>query len=248
MGKKIDRFVLTVALAFILFAYFESAFKNRIFSIFLSVIVCAIIRKGIGKIAKRINATHWRQKQIFKRRSSAVLLRLACMEETDAKELLDALLKKSYRNEAPISIELTHPSVHISQERIFRLWRENRGSNQLVICTTGKCTNEARAFAATLQSPRIAIVDADVLIQLICEHPDGFYPAPTATKRHMLRINQLSQILFNRRNSPRCVLFSVSMLIMYIFSGNLYYLSASLALLFIVFVSLHQVKRPRKLF
>lgn len=248
MGKKIDRFMLTSILAAALFFYFEAAFQNRPFAILLAVFSCVVVCKLLRRIFRWIGCTSWQQKRDLRRKSSGALIHLACLEDDEALNMISRLLACAYHNDAPIALDVLHPSLQLTREKVFNIWRSHLGDEKLVLCTTGKCTSEVRVFASSLKAPKLAIVDADVLSQLIAEHPELCFPTQSEKKKRLLRMNQFAQLVFNRRNAPRGMLFSFSMLVMYVFSGNLWYLAAALFLLFAALVSLRRVNRPAKLF
>lgn len=248
MGKKIDRFMLTIILSAVLFFYFESVFGNRIPALIASVFVCMLITRLLKRIFKWAKGTPWMQKQNIRRHSKGVLMEFACMEKEEALVKIEALIKTTYGNNAPVELELLHPSTQLTSEKVFEMWRKHRNEQKLVICTTGKCPSEVRIFASGIKAPQVAVVDGTILSQLIAEHPQKYTIPPFEKKRHRLRAGHIARLIFNRRNAPRGILFSFSMLVMYVLSGNLYYLIAALVLLFTVMISLRKSSRPAKLF
>jgi len=82
----------------------------------------------------------------------------------------------------------------------------------------------------------------------MAEYPQTCFTFESEQKRHKLRFNRILQFIFNRQNAPRCILFSFSMLVMYVFSGSIWYLISSLFLLFVALSSLKKSNRPIKLF
>lgn len=248
MGKKIDRFVLSFFMAAGLYFYFEAAFKNHILAVVLALLSCAVVHKMLSRVQHWFENTAWKQKRNLLRSSTGTLMLLASMEEEEAHEHISRLLRVAYDWDAPISLELLHPSMSLSNGNIFKAWRANRSLEKLVICTTGKCPPEAKVFASTFKSPQIALVDSEILTQLIAEYPEPCFRAEPKRKKRTLQLKRAAQLIFNRRNAPRGLIFAGSMLLMYVFSANIYYLAASLFLLFITLVSLHRRNRPAKLF
>lgn len=248
MGKKIDRFVLTSVFAAGLYFYFQSAFQNHVLALILALFCCATVIKTLHHIQKWFENTTWKQKRNLRRRSRSALMKFVCMEETAALEHIRRLLMAGYGWSEAIHLELLHPSMQLSHESIFNTWRTHRNTERIVICTTAKCASDAKTFASSLKSPRVALVDGEILSQLIAEHPEECFFDEPGRKRHTLHLRQMLQLILNRRNAPRCLLFAFSMLIMYVFSANIYYLVASLLLLFVALISLHRVSRPAKLF
>lgn len=248
MGKKIDRFVFTSILAIFLFFYFDSAFQNRGFAVLLALLSCLVFVKFCRRIKKLLCKTSWHQKCELRRKSGRALMYMACMKTEEAYALISELLVNCYQTSAPIELEQLHPSLQLSSNRVFDLWKAHQNSKELIICTTGRCTSETRILAESMKHPKIAIIDASVLSQLISEHPQGFYPTSEEGKNRKLCLKRFLVLIFNRRNAPRCILFSFSMLVMYVFSGNIYYLVFSLALLFVALASFRHPVRASKLF
>lgn len=248
MGKKIDRFVLTSVLSVGLFLYFEAAFRNRFVAVILSLLCCMTVLKTLSLLRRQINRTNWQQKRLLRKRSGGYLMEMACMEADEALPIVQELVSDAYDSDAPVSLELLHPSFQLTQSCIFKKWREFRGADRLIICTTGKCSSESRIFASTMKAPKLAIIDGDILSQLIAAHPEIIPSVQSESRQRLLKLNHLAQLIFNRRNAPRGLLFSFSMLVMYVFSGNISYLCASLFLLFTALVSFRRINRPEKLF
>lgn len=248
MGKKIDRFVLTSCMAIALYFYFEAAFENRLLAFLLALFCCIMILKALRRAWAWFDSTAWQQKRRLRRKSGGMLMQLACMEETEAQEHILRLLHAAYGWESPIVLELLHPSTQLSRERIFDAWRSHRDWDKLLVCSTGKCTSETRMFTSSLKSPKVAVVDADVLAQLLAEHPSECIAVQPTKSKRLLQLNAIAQLIFNRKNAPRGILFASSMLVMYVFSGSVYYLFAALFLLFAALVSFRRADRPAKLF
>lgn len=248
MGKKIDRFAFTSMLAVFLFVYFNSAFKNTIISILLSFLSCMLFDKLYRRFRRSLSNAAWHRKRELRRKANSALMHLACLEKEEAYGLISSLIKTCYHADEYIELEQIHPSLQISPNRIFEFWKKHRDLSGLVICTTGNCSSDARIMAESLKSPKVAVVDAAILSQLISEHPRGFYPPSEEKTKYRLQLKRFVSLIINRKNTPRCILFSFSMLVMYIFSGSLFYLVFSLFLLLIALLSLHHPVRPAKLF
>lgn len=248
MGKKIDRFVLTTIFAAGLYLYFERAFQNHVLAVALALLSCITLIRLLASIGHWFENTAWKQKRILRKKSSGALMLLACMEEADAAQHIRSLLLSGYDWNAPFELELLHPAIQLSQASIFNAWRAHRNSEKLLICTTGKCTHEAKLFASSLKEPKIALIGGDTLALLIAEHPEECLFVESGRKKCRLRIAHIIHTIFNRRNVPRGLVFTLSMLIMFVFSGNICYLLASLFLLFAILVSLRKVNKPAKLF
>ena len=66
--------------------------------------------------------------------------------------------------------------------------------------------------------------------------------------RAKLQLRRAAHLLVNRKNAPRNLMLSASMLLLYLFSGSAVYLFCALALLMLALVSLRHAPRPSKLF
>lgn len=247
MGKKIDGFMLTLGTALILYHFFYRAFGDRRAAIPLALFCCAVLVKLMRRIFALFTHLPLLKRWRIRRHTGGALMRIACMDEHEALQSVEKLLALSYRNDAPVALVQAHPATSLSGEKIFDAWRSHRNEERLVICATCKCDPNSRMLAQSLKQPKLALVDADALSLLIAEHPEGLLPE-TDTKRPRLRLRYGLQILIDRKNAPRCLLLSLSMLTMYIFSGNIFYLIAALFLFTIALISLHRAGRPAKLF
>ena len=94
----------------------------------------------------------------------------------------------------------------------------------------------------------MAVIDASALSQLIAEHPDGLYRPEERHERRKLRLKHMLSLILCRKNSPRCLLFSATMMIVYLLGGNVWYLGSAMLLFFTGMVSLRHTNRPAKLF
>lgn len=248
MGKKIDGFVLRAAAAAALYFYYRRAFPSRTAALILALASIFILRKGLRLLLGLLGRFGWLKRRRLRRRAGGALMDLASMPESDASEKLRALLGKSYSGEYDFHLVQLHPAARLTGERIFEIWKAYQGRERLAICATCPAEDGARMVAAGLQAPKVAIVDAAALSQLIAEHPEGFFAREDPTARTKLRLRRASQLLFNRKNAPRSLLVSASMLLMYFLTAKLAYLVVGLALMCIALISLHRPLRPAKLF
>lgn len=247
MGKKIDGFMLTLGMAVIFYHFFYRAFHDRRAAIALALFCCAVLSKLIKRLFSLFARLPWMQRRRIRRHTGGALMRLACMDENEALLSVEKLLALSYRNSAPVALVQAHPATSLNGEKIFEAWRAHQGEERLVICATCKCDMSNRMLAQSLKQPKLALIDAEALSLLVAEHPEGLL-SKADTKPPRLRLRYGLQMLIDRKNAPRCLLFSISMLSMYIFSGNVFYLIAALLLFMIALVSLHRAGRPAKLF
>ena len=248
MGKKIDLFVLQVAVAAAFYLYFRGAFRSRILALLLALLGCFVLLHLGRKLLALAKNCRWMRRRAVKRGANGAVMRLACLPEEEALSTVRTLLEKCYGALPTLALVQQHPSLRLSEERVFELWRAHRGEAQLAICATCRCDDPCRALAASLRAPRIALVDASALEQLICEHPEGLVAPREKAVRAKLHLRRAAQLLLNRKNAPRNLLLAASMLLLYLFSGSIVYLICSIALVLLALISLRHAPRPSKLF
>ena len=253
MGKKIDTFVLTLAAASGFYLYFRGAFRSRIAALALALLCCFVLVKLIRRIAAILRKGRFMQKHRVRRCAGSAVMELACRDAREVREKLSDLLRVSFAGECPdaLIVELIqlHPSCNRPQDRLFDAWRAHRGEERIAVCATCAADADCRILAASLRAPRVALIDSGNLTQLIAEHPEGFDCADAAPSRRLrFRLSRVSSLLLNRKNAPRGLLFTLAMVLMYVFSANIAYLIAAMLLLFLVLASLHRAPRPAKLF
>ena len=248
MGKKIDLFVLQVALAAAFYLYFRGAFRSRILALGLALLCCFVLLRLGSRLLALMKNCRWMRRRTLRRGANGAVMRLACLPEEESMSALTALLNKCYDAVPDIALVQQHPSLRLSEERVFELWRARRGKEHLAICATCRADDSCRALAASLRLPCVALVDASALEQLICEHPEGLLAPRDKAVRTKLRFHRAAQLLVNRRNAPRNLILAASMLVLYLFSGSAIYLFSALALLLLALISLRHAPRPSKLF
>ena len=248
MGKKIDFFVLTAGITVFFYIYFRSAFDSPLICGALALLAGILLRSGIRRFAGRISNSRWMRKRQLCRCAKGALMSLACMDEAEASEKLSALIEATYGEAHETALLQRHPASELCAEDVFGLWRRRRGGERFVICATCRADYACRSLAAELKGPKVALMDADALSAMLAEHPEGMFPEEEKRIRGRLRLQHLGDIFFNRKNAPRCLLMSLSMLAVYVFSFNIFYLAAAMFLLFAALVSLRRRNRPVKLF
>ena len=85
-----------------------------------------------------------------------------------------------------------------------------------------------------------------MLSQMISEFPEGM--VAENVKKSGMRMRHALNLLVNRKNAPKNLLFSLTMLLMYYLTKNILYLVSAIFLLLLAFLSLRRKLRPHKLF
>lgn len=247
MGKKIDGFVLTLALAGALYFFYRGAFESRILALALALLTCAVVCKFLRRLWRLISRGKWLQRRRIRKSAGTVAMQIACLPGEEARKKLETLLKTRYEGDYAVELIQSPPSGALSQRELFEVWKAHRGEAQLAVCVTCDCDQACRMMGSGLRQPRLALIDAELLSQLVAANP-GVLELPQETQRAPQRLRRSLSLLFNRKNAPRCFLFSAAMLTMYVFSASLSYLISSMALLFFGLASLHRAPQPAKLF
>lgn len=247
MGKKIDGFVATLLPGIAAWFYFSRRFESRLIPFAAAVLTCILTGKLMRKIfavVRRIPFVHRRK---LRRNAGAAMLRIACLPRDRAHEDICTLIRKCYPD-SEFNLELIqqHPSLKLSEGTVFQAWKKHSGEDRLVICASCRTDPVVRAFAASLPSPKVTLIDSDMLSQMIAEYPEGMLPENTP--KAPMRLRHAANLLINRRNAPRNLLFSASMLLMYALTANVLYLISAIFLLAATFLSLRRKLRPQKLF
>jgi len=249
MGKKIDRFVLTIAFAGGIYLLLRRKIASDILCIALSVLICMLFTKLIRKIITGANKSAYLQKKRIRKISSGTIMQLACGDEAEAREKLSGMLNKIYHENCNMELIQYPPSACLEQQKIFECWKKHCGTDRLVICATCKCEQQARILASSMKNPRIALIDAEAMRNMIAECPEEMLAEESHQRCSMkTRFIKLSALIFKRKNAPRCLLFAMSMLGIYLLNGRTSYLMCSMGLFFCTLVSLHRRSRPAKLF
>lgn len=240
MGRIIDRFAMAAAPAALLYLYFLNAWNSIPLACACAFACSALIRRLFrGRPAKcRASAAQAR----------AELLRIAQMDERDAHRSLAELIRRRWHSEAyELATVLKHPEASLSAGDVLSAWKAHRGAARLAIAATCPCEPRAAAYAATLQTPAVAIVDSRVLTRLLRACPEALSsPSPGPSLRDRLRRAWLSARC--ARFSLRSALLAVALFGIYLLRGGMAALLCALALLFQMSVALSQGRIGRKLF
>lgn len=159
----------------------------------------------------------------------AELMRIAGLDDESAGHALEALIQKRWPGEsfrlAPV---LKHPEATMSSGDVLNAWKANRDAERLVVAATCPCEPRAAFFARELSGPVVAIMDSRRLTRLLRALPVDQLPRPPRPRPGAV-IRRLWAGLESSRFSPGSALLALSMLGIYILTGNGWYLFPSLA-------------------
>lgn len=247
MGKKIDAFIASLLPGVFIWFYLSRRLENRLICFIAAVLTSLIMRKFIRNLLSLLGKIPFLRKHRLRKNTNAAIMRIASIPSEQAHEAISALIQKCYPDsDYPLEVLQQHPALKPSESAIFQAWRRHLGEKNLVICITCRTDPALRAFVSSLPAPKISLIDSDMLSQMIAEFPDGLITENAPKARFHLR--HVANLLVNRKNAPRNLLFSASMLMMYLLVGNILYLASSLFLLAVSFLSLRRKLRPNKLF
>ena len=247
MGKKIDFFVLTAGITVVVYFFFYGVFQNTYLSAALSLLFCILFTRLIRKSIEVCKNSSFARKRRIYRATRGIMMKLACMDYGDAHSMLSRLLKDAYGDDFAIVLIQNYPGTALKPSEIFSVWKENRAAEKLCICATSHSDSDCRTLVGELKQPRVALIDAGALSQLIAEHPQ-FLPPEEKRMHSRLMLSRLKNLLINRRNAPRCLWMCFSLMILYVMTANIFYLAGSLFLALIAFLSFQRQKQPVKLF
>ena len=248
MGKKIDLFVLSMGISTGFYLFFRGAFQSRMLCILLSLLGCAVAMRLLRAFSGLLSKSALIKKRRLRKQAGSAMMALACMDEAEAREKLCKLIQRVYGCDYPLELLQCHPAATLKENDVFDLWKRRKGENRIVLCTTARAEASCRSMAASLRQPQIALIDSEMLSQLVAESPEGMFPAEEKRLCRQNRLLRMRDQLFQRKNAPRCLLMFASMLMIYVFSANLVYLACALFLLFAAAVSLRRKGKPAKLF
>lgn len=240
LGGIIDRFAMAAVPAALLYLYFLNAWNSIPLACACAFTCSALIRRLFrGLPAKR---------RASAAQARAELLRIAQMDECDAHRSLAALIRRRWRSEAfELATVLKHPEASLSAGDVLSAWKAHRSAARLAIAATCPCEPRAAAYAATLRTPAVAIVDSRALMRLLRANPAALSsPAPVPSLRERLRCAWLR--VRCARFSLRSAMLAVALLGIYLLRGGTVTLLCALALLFQLGVALWQSRIGKMLF
>lgn len=245
MGKIFDKILLSSALAIGFYFFYHGTFASPALCIALALLSCAVSRNILHKIMHRIRRTRWMQARRFRRQSRGVLMRIASLPKADADAIAEALIQRAYHAECAVCMLQKHPSATVSEDILFDLWKSHTGAEKIAVLATCRISDAGRAMAAGLSAPRLVLFDGDAVMDLLSAHPDLCPEAvQTPPVRFRLRMYRLRAAILNRRNAPRCITISLSMLMMHLITRSIPYLICGCALMLTAIFSIARRSRP----
>ena len=170
MGKKIDGFIATLLPGIAVWIYLSSKFENRIIPVAAAVLACILIGKAARKIFAALRKIPVVHKRKLRKNAGAAMLRIACLPQERAHDDIYSLIKKCYpQSEFTLEVNQQHPSLKLSEAAIFQAWKKHADKDRLVICSSCRTDPVVRAFALSLPSPKITLIDSDMLSLLFLQ-------------------------------------------------------------------------------
>ena len=178
----------------------------------------------------------------------AELLRIAGLDDEAAVRALEALVQTRWPGESfRLTPVLKHPEATVSSGDVLNAWKANRDAERLVVAATCPCEPRAAFYAGELRGPVVAIVDSRRLTRLLRALPADQLPHPPRPRPGAV-IRRLWAGLESSRFSPDGALLALSMLGIYILTGNGWYLFPALAVAAHAGVALIRHGSGRRLF
>ncbi len=213
MGRIIDGVALRVGLAIGAYLLFLTAWRSVPLACALTL-ACAGCAAALPRRRSRERRQTAREK----------LLRLACLDDAEATQILEPLLRERFP-EAPFELcpILRHPMAALTAGDVLALWKARRGAERLAIAATCRADAGARAFARRLSHPAVAILDGDALRPVLA----GWRPAPeppAAKPAPPARLRRLASDALRRPLPVKLALLGPGMLCLYLLQGSPLYL------------------------
>jgi len=237
-GKYIDKAVLTALLATASYILFLNLWNSIPLACAVSFILCVLLRKVSHAKPAHFKCTH--------AQAEAELMRIIAMNDEDAREAIEKLVRRKYpQEEFILTPYIKHPSSSLSVGEVFAQWKKHRGCKHVLIAAT--CASDARAvmYARELTEPRIAVVDRRHIIRMIraagiCEN--------TSSIPLFARLKRIPGNLTLRYSGIKNGLFGLILTGMYLVTGKLLYLVLGLFSLFLFGCTIPGKKYRKKLF
>lgn len=219
MGKWIDRAVLVTLTAFGLYILFLQAFGSVYAAAGLSfACTLMIVRRRSHRGARYL---------LTRMQAETILQKLAYGDDGEAHSRIARLTGCS---EEELVYLAKHPTASVGMSDVFGAWKSNRDKPRLVIAAPCYADSRARAFAKTLREPSVEIADASRLIPQLRKHGlDGLQSDRLSAR--LSRMKKFFSDAPSRRPWPKNLLTGLFLLLLYLISGNILYLIASMVML-----------------
>lgn len=223
MGAKIDRAVGLVLLILGLYLLFLRAFGSIAAACGGAFLCCALLRRFRPR-SPRMSAFA----------AGEILNRWALGSDDEAKA---AVSKISGIDECKMIYLPRHPDSAIGYGDVFSAWKARRGEEEIVLSAPCRADARARAYARTLNAPRVKLLDAAKLKALI-RASDLTPPEKPRLKAIFARVKTAILALPERGSWAKRLLWGMALLLFYIATGRTMYLILALGALFLSGVTL----------
>ena len=214
MGKRIDRALLGMAAATVLYLFFLNAWGSI-------PLACGTAFGGCLSL-DHILRMHPIRKHVGARQARAELLRIAGLPDDEAQVVLSTLVRMRYPSEVfSLFPVLKHPEASMSSGDVLSAWKANRSAARLVVAATCPCEPRAALFARELSDPPVAIVDSRTLLRILRSRPADSLPTPPRECPEA-RLRRLAARAASAKVSPGNVLIAAMLLATYLATGNPY--------------------------
>lgn len=226
MGKSIDRLsgaLLLISIVFLSVLYLTDSIPA---AMGLTVLVGILFRQAMPR--RRGN------RRLRPREAQAILLQWVLLPEADAQQRIAALIGRTN----PVCV-FRHPSSVLTPGDVLTVWKNHREDPNILLATTARANPAALAFAQSLSSPSVTIIDSTALLRRI--RRSGLTPPAPPSRSFLLRRFCRTLASLPDRHSWTKFLRSASILLaVYLLSGNKIYLMLFAAFLFLAGISLRR--------
>jgi len=224
MGHRIDKAVIIIAAALIMYSFFYSAAGSIPAAMLLTFISMCLLKKILPTLPKNTSKKRMRF-------ANAALEQLSLMNTSSAEKILRSLPELSAKNFLFLQF---HPSRKTTADDIAAASRALSEIHNTTIVTLSTADRNARSLASKLT---INLIDGPTLAHILSKHPE-LIPQPsiipeTPAATRLQRIFAAAQ----NASSGKCALTGAFMCLLFFTSGAAVYLTGGCLLIFIAAVS-----------
>ena len=248
MSRIIDRIVVTSLLAGALYMFFMGALH----SIPLAAASAFIAMACLKKLASRFPNMRINQKKRARDAARHELEKLALDPSDLARQRAIDQIREAYPDEAGdidfIFIQRYPSGMPLSVDDVLAEWKRDRGNAKAVIITPVKATEQAFTLAASLDEPKIRLIDGPRLQSIIAAHFTGEIEPSKLSKRGVSRVFNAIMRAAKRAHVGKLAISGAMLTLLFMLTGATVYLATALILFFIAGISLKRRVHPRALF